>query len=175
MDTNNRSRFLKAFEAVLRGSGLSVGAAAFLIGVFVTYEVLIRELAHQSEAWVTEVTTYLMGYITFVGAAYTLYEGAHVSVDVFVNQMSAGTRRLLRVVSDGVVIAVLGTLTWLSIEFWWDAWSTGERSPSLLSVPLWLPYLFFTVGMAWLLVTQIALSALAFLKRERESDIPPGR
>ncbi len=172
---NARSRFLRVFEAVLRGSGLSVGVAAFLIGVFVTYEVLIRELARQSEAWVTEVTTYLMGYITFVGAAYALYEGAHVAVDVVVKQVPAGTRRLLRIVSDGVVIAVLGALTWLSAEFWWEAWSTGERSPSLLSVPLWIPYLFFTVGMAWLLFTQIALSTLAFLRRERESDIPPAR
>ncbi|GAB2886018.1 hypothetical protein GCM10027278_02840 [Paralcaligenes ginsengisoli] len=143
------------FNRLVDLSGMSVGVATFLIGIFVTYDVLARTLFRMTNSWVTEVTTYLMGYITFVGAAYVLKEGAHVSVDLLVQKMPPTARRVLVFVTDGIMLLVVATLAWLSFQFFWDAWTSHEVSDTLLSISLWIPYLSFFIGMVWLLAVLV--------------------
>lgn len=142
-----------------RFSGIAVGVAAFLIAVLVTVEVVARTLLGATTAWVNDVSVYLMGFITFVGAAYALAEGAHVSVDVVLTRVGASTRRLLVLIADLFVLAVVATLAWLGAAFWWDAYTSGEKSWGLVEVALWIPYSFLALGMLWLLVMHLAMMA----------------
>lgn len=140
------------FGALVDASGLSVGVATFLICIFVAYDVLTRSLLRMSNSWVTELTMYLMAFVAFVGAAYALREGAHVSVDMLVQRVSSVAARRLRLIADTVMVLVVTTLTWLSFRFFLDAWTSNEMSDTLMSVHLWKPFLSFFVGMLWLLV-----------------------
>lgn len=108
---------------------------------------------------------YLMGYITFVGAAYALKAGAHVAVDILVQQVSIEVQRVLFLAVDFVLLVVVLVLTWLSFQFFWDAWTSNERSDTLLSVRLWIPYLSFFVGMFLLLVVTV-MQTLAHLPKQ---------
>lgn len=144
-------------DRATRLSGIAVGVAAFMIAVLVTAEVLARTLLGATTAWVNDVSVYLMGFITFVGAAYALAEGAHVSVDVVLTRVGARTKRLLVRIADLLVLAVLATLAWLGAAFWWDAYTSGEKSWGLVEVALWIPYSFLAVGMLWLLVMHLAM------------------
>ncbi len=155
------------FARATRMSGVAVGAAAFLIAVLVTIEVINRTLLGITTAWVNDLSVYLMAFITFVGAAYALSQGAHVHVDVVLTRVGPRTRRALVRTADVVVIATLATLTWLSGMFWWDAYTSGEKSWGLVEVALWIPYSFLAVGMAWLLLMQVVL----IIARERSSTI----
>lgn len=158
------------YALLVLASGLSVGAATFLIGVFVAYDVLARSLFRLSNSWVTEVTMYLMGYIAFVGAAYALREGAHVSVDMLAGKLSARPARAVRLLAAAVMLVVVATLAWLSFQFLRDAWTSNERSDTLLSVPLWIPYLSFFAGMLWLLVVLIEQSVASFRAGEHKKE-----
>ena len=140
------------FPVLIRNFGVSVGAAIFVICLVVTYDILTRTLFAISNSWVIEVCDYLMAYITFGGAAYALTEGAHVKVDVLVDMESPRAKRVLGLVSGTVMLVVVAMLAWLSFELWRDAWTSGEKSPSLMDIPLWIPYLFFVLGMVWLLI-----------------------
>lgn len=144
-------------DRATRFSGMAVGVAAFMIAVLVTAEVVARTLLGATTAWVNDVSVYLMGFITFVGAAYALAEGAHVSVDVVLTRVGGRTKRLLVRIADLVVLAVLATLAWLGAAFWWDAYASGEKSWGLVEVALWIPYSFLALGMLWLLVMQLAM------------------
>ena len=144
-------------DRATRFSGIAVGVAAFTIAVLVTAEVLARTLLGATTAWVNDVSVYLMGFITFVGAAYALAEGAHVSVDVVLTRVAARTKRLLVRIADLVVLAVLSTLAWLGAAFWWDAYTSGEKSWGLVEVALWIPYSFLALGMLWLLAMHLAM------------------
>ncbi|MBP6018190.1 MAG: TRAP transporter small permease [Burkholderiaceae bacterium] len=143
------------FNTLVTVSGLSVGVATFLIGLFVAYDVIARTLFRMTNSWVTEITMYLMGYITFIGAAYALKEGSHVSVDMLVQKLKPRMRQTVATITNICMLVIVTTLTWLSYQFFWDAWSSHEVSDTLLSVSLWIPYLFFFIGMAWLLVVLI--------------------
>ncbi len=98
---------------------------------------------------------YLMGYITFVGSAYALKVGAHVAVDILVQLVSIKVKRMLSLTADFVLFTVVLILTWLSFQLVLDAWSSNEKSDTLLSVRLWIPYLSFFVGMVLLLVATL--------------------
>ena len=146
----------RVIDLAVTGSGVLVGFAAFLIGVSVTYGVLTRSVFGMTNAWVTDVNTYIMGFITFVGAGYALREEAHVGVEIVTRQLGPRTQMTLRVVSDLIVLLVSATLLWLGVEFWWDAWLSGEQSWVSFFVHLWIPYTCLPVGFALLTVVQLA-------------------
>ncbi len=142
-------------DAAVQLTGVAVGIAAFVIALLVTYEVLARTLFGSTSGWVNDVSAYLMGLITFGGAAYALAEGAHVGVDLVVARAGATARRVLETIADTVVLAVVGALAWLSGAFWWDAYTSGEKSWGLFEISLWIPYSFFALGMLWLLAVHL--------------------
>lgn len=151
--------------------GISVGVAAFVISVLVSYDVVVRGAFGVTNSWVTEICSYLMAYITFGGAAYAMREGAHVKVDLLVVTLPRKAARVVNVVADTVMLVVVALLVWLSFEFMRDVWDSGEKSPSLLAVPLWIPYTLFVLGMVWLVVE--VLTGLVAVIRGREARREP--
>ncbi|WP_454916183.1 TRAP transporter small permease [Xanthobacter sediminis] len=161
-------------DAGMRVIALSVGAVCFLIAGLVCYEVINRTFFGTSLIWVEEVTGYLIGYVAFVGAAATLQQNGHVSVDLLVSQLKGRPLLLLRAIAELVVTVALGLLAYLAVLFWLDAYETGERSASLLSIELWIPYLSFAVGAALLLVVQVVRYVSLFVRpsvRERSDGV----
>lgn len=145
------------FDTLVDITGLSAGLATFLIGLFVAYDVIARSVFLLTNSWTTEVTMYMMGYITFVGAAFALKEGSHVSVDLLVQKVSPRAARSLLLVVDVLLLLLFALLTKLSWDFFLEAWESGEVSDTLLSVKLWIPYCFFFIGMVWLLLVLLYL------------------
>jgi TRAP-type C4-dicarboxylate transport system permease small subunit len=159
MPQKNRpvTRFL---DALCHGIALSVGVAVLLTVAVVSYGVLAREVLKLSDVWVTEVTTYLMAYMTFVGTATLAWQGRHLKVDVLGQHVGPRTGRALSMLSCAIVTAVALTLFWLGWNFWLDAWTSGEKSWGMFSIPLWIPYSCLLVGSALLAVVQ----AVRFVK-----------
>lgn len=134
----------------------SAGLAAIVTTASVCYEVVMRSVLGISVIWVEEVSAYLMGYIVFVGMGAALYQGAHVEVDFLQEHIKGQAARWLRLFRDLVMLLLAGVLVALSWSYWHDAFATGERSVSMLSVPLWIPYLAFFAGSALLFAFQAA-------------------
>lgn len=158
------------FATLIDVSGLSVGVATFFIGLFVAYDVIARSLFRMTNSWVTEVTMYLMAYITFVGAAYALKEGSHVKVDMFVLSLKSSVRRWVKIVSNLLFVCVVALLSWLSFFFFWEAWVNKEVSDTLLAVQLWIPYFFFFIGMIWLLLVLLVSIWTKYLYSNNSKD-----
>ncbi|HQS08552.1 MAG TPA: TRAP transporter small permease [Xanthobacteraceae bacterium] len=145
---------------------VSAGLAAVLIALAVCYEVFMRSVLGRSVIWVEEISAYLIGYIVFIGMGAALYQSAHVEVDFVLALLGRRAAMLLRLGSNLVLLLLSGTMVWLSWEFWLDTWVSGERSISMLSVPLWIPYLAFFAGSVLLLVFAVLrLLVLAQLVR----------
>lgn len=155
--TQEKPRAQGWFDRLVDLTGISVGVATFLIGLFVAYDVIARTVFLMTNSWTTEVTMYLMGYITFVGAAFALKEGSHVSVDLLVQKLRPGPRRHLLLLMEAVLLVIFALLAWLSFWFFMEAWDSGEVSDTLLSIKLWIPYFFFFIGAVWLLLVLLVL------------------
>jgi TRAP-type C4-dicarboxylate transport system permease small subunit len=145
----------------MRAIIVSAGLVAVFIALSVCYEIFVRSVLGRPVIWVEEITAYLVGYITFVGMGAALYEGAHVGIEFLLDRLNRPARRTVRIVADLLMLALAGLLVDMSWTYWSDAWTSGERSTSLLSVPLWIPYLCFLVGSVIFLVVQLFLTAAA--------------
>lgn len=145
----------RVLDAVCRGIALSVGIAVLAMVGIVSYGVLARDVLNLSDVWETEVTTYLMAYMTFVGSAALAWQARHLKVDVLGHFVRGRAHRALRLVDGAIATAVALVLAALSRNFWDDAWSSGERSWGMFSIPLWIPYLCLLLGCVLLAIVQI--------------------
>jgi len=168
------ARAVGAIDAVFHALTLSVGVVVVVTVVVISWGVLAREVLHLSDVWVTESTTYLMGYMTFVGSATLAWQGRHLKVDVVRHLVGERARHVLEIVSCLVVTAVAVVLLWLSWTFWSDAWDSGEKSWGMLSIPLWIPYSSLFVGSVLLAFAQAVRLALLFSPRMPDpADVVP--
>lgn len=164
-------RFSRGLDALCHGVGLSVGATVIVTVLVISYGVLAREVLHLSDVWVTEVTTYLMAYMTFVGSAALAWQGRHLKVDVVSAHLGEKGRRVLAYVCTVFETALALALTRLIVDFWLDAWISGEQSWGMLSLPLWIPYSGFLVGLLLLCIVQITrLLTIVFVREPKGED-----
>jgi TRAP-type C4-dicarboxylate transport system permease small subunit len=166
-----RIDLVRLLDRLFYGIALSVGVVVIVTVLVISYGVVAREVFHLSDVWVTDLTTYLMGYMTFVGSAALAWQGRHVKIDVLGHFLGPAARRVLAVVSCVVVTCVALLLLWLNANFWWDAWDSNERSWGMLSLPLWIPYLSLFGGGVLLAVAQVVRLVLLL----RGSDGAPMR
>ena len=152
--------------------GMTVGLAAFAIAILVAYSVVARELFHASEFGITDISTYLMAYITFVGAAYGIWVGAHVGVHLLTGRLRGRARAAVSLVANGLLTAVAALFAWLSAAFWLDAWRSGERAWGTFSIPLWIPYSSMLAGTALFLALQLTRLLVGRTDFERRDRAP---
>lgn len=120
--------------------------------VSVNYEVIGRSFFGHATIWVTEISTYLVVIITFIGAAFVASRDGNVRVDL-----------VLKLFSEQRQIEIKNSLTWIAIfvalvalwkvtGFWKENFDSGARSWSLLNTPLWIPQLSAVIGLAALVL-----------------------
>ena len=140
--------------------GMTVGLAAFAIAVLVAYSVVARELFRASEFGITDISTYLMAYITFVGAAYGIWTGAHVGVHILTSHLHGRALAVVTIVANSLLTLVAAVFAWVSVGFWLDAWRSGEQAWGTLSIPMWIPYSAMLVGTVLFLLLQAGRTLL---------------
>ena len=151
---------------------MTVGLAAFAIALLVAYSVVARQFFHASEFGITDISTYLMAYITFIGAAYGIWSGAHVGVHLLTSRLRGRPRDVVSFVANGLLTILSALFAWLAWVFWFDAWRSGERAWGTLSILLWIPYSSMCAGAVLFLTLQLARMALgrADFERDREES-----
>lgn len=148
-------RLFSAFtNRVTLVSGFIGGIIAMLIAFIIGYDIFERYFFNTPTTWVVEFTQYFVAFVVLVGASYTSIKKGHVTVDFLATKLSKCWQKRLGKVSAFISLLYVGIFLWQSALFWWGAYSTGERSWGILSVPLAIPYAFFVLGMLFLLVTE---------------------
>ena len=82
-------KLVKNWDRFLDGTGFAAGILMVLIMVLVTVSVLLRYTVSSPIEGSEEVSGYMILYATFIGAAWVLKRGGHVSVDVFMDLFGA--------------------------------------------------------------------------------------
>jgi TRAP-type C4-dicarboxylate transport system permease small subunit len=84
-----------------------------------------------------------------------LRAGAHIRVTLLIGFLPPGPRRLAEFVCLITAITLLAYFSWYCANMTWESYVFNDRSPGVLSFPLWIPQLAMSFGVATLTVAFI--------------------
>lgn len=132
--------------------GLGHLSAGFvLVMTFIMgYDVLMRHVFNRPTIWVDELSGYLLVGITFLGAAYTLTQDAHIRIEIVVGKLGADAQRRLNYITDVLSFLFLVIYAWQGGSLFVDAYVSGKISSTLVRTPMYIPELAVLIGLTWL-------------------------
>ena len=123
-------KILKNLDAYFAGFMFAITLVVVVINVFT------RKLFNFVIPWGEEVATTCFVYTTFVGAAWCLRTHQHVGVDLLVDKLPAGARKIVHIITDLIILVTNGYITWLSYQF--VSSSSVKTMPILKISSVWL-------------------------------------
>ena len=123
-------KILKNADAYFAGFMFAITLAVVVVNVFT------RKIGNFVIPWGEEVATTCFVYTTFVGAAWCLRTHQHVGVDLLVDKLPAGARKIVHILTDLIILVTNGYITWLSYQF--VVSSSVKTMPILKNSSVWL-------------------------------------
>ena len=160
------------YEGVRRFNSLCASLSGIIL-IFITFSIFIdvfqRYVFNRPSIWITEVTTYLLLYLIFLGTSYALQQGVHIRVSFLSDLFQKKVQDVIRVITSLLALIFCVVLLWQTSKMTWMAYSRKWTSPTMLNVPLTLIYIGLVFGSFMLLLT-LFLQILLTLQGERELD-----
>jgi len=139
-------KFMKAVSTLDRWSAKLAGWIVFVMMVTITYDVGMRYLLRKPTTWSFEVNTYMLVAVVFLGGAWTLPAGGHVSVDIITERMKPINRAVLGIITSVMAMFYLAIFSYAALEFTYDAWANNIKSTQYLAWHLWPIRSFLLIG-----------------------------
>jgi TRAP-type C4-dicarboxylate transport system permease small subunit len=153
-----------------------LSALALVLATLVTlHAVASRYFFGVPTIWQTEMSIYLLMFVTFVGAAYGLRHHAHVGVDLVVERLPTKPQLVLRITTALLAIVVVGAVAWTAGEPWWEAVEGDFRSATAWRAPLSIVYAILPLGMLLVILQYLAFiieAVLALVGRAPDGQAP---
>lgn len=154
-------RVIRLIDAISAWSGRIVAWLILPLIAVMVYEVVIRYV-WQPTQWAYDLSYMLYGAMFMLGAAYTLYRGAHIRTDFLYQGWSVKTQATV----DALCYLLLffpgiALFLWIGGEFAYNSWIQSERSVG----SSWMPIIYPLKGVIPLAAALLLLQgASEFLK-----------
>ncbi|MEJ7686025.1 MAG: TRAP transporter small permease [Variovorax sp.] len=123
----------RLLDAVYRFCIWGAGVAIVAMSLIVPWGVFSRYVLGTGSNWPEPIAIMLMVIFTFLGTAASYRAGAHIAVAMLTDRLPPPLRKLARIASDLVMVAVC-----LFVLVWGAKLSMGTWNQSLDSLP-WMP------------------------------------
>ena len=101
-----------------------------------------------------DFTGYFLVASSFLALAYTMREGGHIRVSLFIQNAGPKTRHLIELWCLGLAMATSAYFTWFTAHLVYESFTFNDLSAGMIAVPLWIPQ---TTMLAGLIVLTISL------------------
>ncbi|WP_157994833.1 TRAP transporter small permease subunit [Paracoccus tegillarcae] len=129
--------------------------------IVVTQMVMIRYVMNGSTIWQTEYVIYSTTAAMMLGSPYVLALRGHVGVDVLVQAVGDGWRRVFNLIAAIASLIFVGAMAWSGFRFLAEAVHGGWTTDTVWALPLWIPFWPLPIAMALMLAQLLADIVLA--------------
>jgi TRAP-type C4-dicarboxylate transport system permease small subunit len=155
-----------AFEKMLvRTNRTIVGLMMGVMFVLVFMNVVLRYCFGRSIATAEEISTFLMIWVTYLGAGLALREGRHAAIDLFQDLLPEKLRIAVRWALGGVILLFFLSLAYYGILFARFGWA---QETIATQIPQGIPYIGIPLG-ALLFGLHLVLKFPGWLNRDWET------
>jgi len=123
-------------------------------------DILTRWLFNFSLQISDEIGGYMLATITFLSLSVCQVNDSFHHVDIVQARLSERGRALSALVFDLLTLGFAALLLWHYVRLELTSWRFGERAPTYLETPLWLPRLVMAIGAAALCLAVLRTLAL---------------
>jgi C4-dicarboxylate transporter DctQ subunit len=183
MQTESTSRLGRITDAI---EETSIAVCLGLMTLVTFANVVARYVFDANILWALELTVFLFAWLVLMGMSYGVKKHVHIGVDVVINAVSPGARKILAMiaVSASLIFAILLLIgswdywqpfaterAWLEtddipmpefLQFLANWMNEGERYEKM---PRWIPYLALPLGVGLLTFRFVQLAYQVFTGR----------
>lgn len=133
------------------------GVLLVAIMLAVSVKIIFRYFLHEAIVGVDEIAEISMLYLTFLGAAWLLRRGGHITIDLLFARLKPKTQARLNITTSVFGLFISLILVWYGTAATVSFWQRGILTPTILEVPRALIIGIIPVGSL--------LLAIQFLRR----------
>ncbi|WP_299979925.1 TRAP transporter small permease [Desulfobacula sp.] len=136
----------KAINQVCQFGHLLGEIAVLILLLMVSYTVVMRYFFNNPPIWTEEIGCYLFIFIIWISVGGVLKEDRHITFDLVFEYISPNTQIWLKIVTSFVGLLFCVVLAWYATRYTFFQYQFNLESSTLLSMPLWIPYMTIPVG-----------------------------
>ena len=131
-------------------------AAFFVVAIFALMiaQTVMRETGF-STSGMDDYVSWFCAASFFLAMPHAFRHGDFVRVTLLLEKLEVGTRRVFETGCLAVAAVFTGYLAWWASRYVYESWQYQEMSTGVISVPIWIPQLSFTVGAVLLFVAVV--------------------
>jgi TRAP-type C4-dicarboxylate transport system permease small subunit len=147
---------LRLKESIVeRACKLACVAALIVTLVVIGVDILTRSLFNFSFEISDELGGYMLVVITFVSLPVCQISGSFHHVELVQSRLSPFARAVSHVIFDLLSLAFCVLLLWQLTRFELSSYRFGDRAPTYLATPLWIPQIAMMLGAAALCFSMV--------------------
>jgi TRAP-type C4-dicarboxylate transport system permease small subunit len=141
----------RLLDALYLGAGYLAGL--FLIAIFLLMMAMSvgREFGINVKSG-DDITSWCMAAMAFLGLAHTFKSGEMIRVGLLTERLKGRAKWLAEVFALAMAALFIGYFAWFAVDLVLTSWRLNDTSTGVLVVPLWIPQLGFTAGLAILFI-----------------------
>lgn len=134
-------------EHLVRAGGVLAALALIAMALIMCFEIGSRLLFNAPTSWATEISTYLLVAVVFLGLGVAQSSNSHVQVELWVDRLSHHARRKVELVCQWSGLFFVLMSVWQMASFNAREFFNDTRDWGLLSTPQWIPELSVSIGL----------------------------
>lgn len=177
-DSDRTMRLRRALDALYLASGWLAAIFIALICLLVLCQVTLNAIDRVSGLLTgsaigltipsyADFTGFFLAAASFLALAYTLREGEHIRVTLFLSRCGERLRRWIEIWCLTLTSAVTLYFSWYSLLLVRESYVYHDLSPGMIAVPIWIPQTAMFLGLLILAVALLdSLFSVLFLHSE---------
>ena len=144
----------RTLDALYLFAGYAAGA--FLVLVFAIMMVMSvgRQFSLNIPAG-DDIASWCMAAMAFLGLAHTFKRGEMIRVGLLLERLHGRTKQVAEIIALTIATGFILYYTRHAVQMTYDSWRFNDMAQGVLAVPLWIPQLGFTGGLAILSIALI--------------------
>jgi len=142
----------KSLDGLYLASGYLAGV--FLVAIFLIMLALSagRPLGIDVPAG-DDFAAWCMAATAFLALAHTFRSAELIRMGLVIDRFSGMPRRLIEIACTAIGATAVSYFAWYAVEMTWVSWRFNDVSMGVIAVPLWIPQLGMSVGLAVLAIS----------------------
>jgi tripartite ATP-independent transporter DctM subunit len=140
-------RSVRVFDRLSDATGILSAVALLVMASIVCFEVFSRYVLNEPTYWGSDIATYILVGMTFMGLAQAQKAGDHVQVELVLAGLKGDWRRRFEIFANWLGLIFVLFAAWQMAVFNYQEYLNDTRDWGLLATPQWIPELPVSLGL----------------------------